>query len=242
MLALTDGGREAHPADWAPFVVVGEGGAPPAPSRATVAPPSQANAAAVNPEGRRSVRPKPNLTTGARNSCSVAIGRSAVGVARRRGRFEAPPRRGPPAASVELGALLDGKRHVVDVAFDTRRGLQRHGHGANNPGDASADDHPLSRDRTCHLALLADDQLGTSHVAFDLAVDLQRAPADDLEPLADDLEVVADDGLAAALGRPGADLGRPIEAVRILVRIRLQRLERHGLGRGATREHGISPR
>ena len=31
--------------------------------------------------------------------------------------------RRPPTASVELGALLDGKRHVQDVAFHARRGL-----------------------------------------------------------------------------------------------------------------------
>ena len=49
-----------------------------------------------------------------------------------------------------------------------------------------------------HLALFADDDLGRLHVALDLAVDLQHAAADDLQPLADDLEIVADHRLLGA--------------------------------------------
>ena len=50
---------------------------------------------------------------------------------------------GPAAASVELGALLDGQRHVVDVAFDAGRGLQRDGHAADDAGDLAAHDDAL---------------------------------------------------------------------------------------------------
>ena len=64
MLALADSdGRESHPANWAPFVVVGEGGAPLG-TRATetVAPPPQANAVAVKPKRapKRPAKAKPD--------------------------------------------------------------------------------------------------------------------------------------------------------------------------------------
>src|SRR6188474_3446665 len=95
------------------------------------------------------------------------------------------------AAAVELGPLLDGERHVVDVAFHTGGGLQRHRHAADDAGDLAAHDHALGGDGARHLALLADDDLGAGYVALDLAVDLQRALADDLQALADDLEIVA---------------------------------------------------
>ena len=52
------------------------------------------------------------------------------------------------------------------------------------------------------LALLADDDLNGLHVAFDLAVNLKQASADDFEPLTDNFEIVAYDRLVA--GRRGA--------------------------------------
>src|SRR5215813_4572031 len=112
----------------------------------------------------------------------------------------------PPACAVELGTLLYGQRHVVDVTFHAGRGLQRHSHCANDPGGPATHDHSLGGDGARHLALLADDDLSASHVALDLAVHLQRATADDLESLADDLEVVADDGLACLAWLGAADL------------------------------------
>src|SRR5262245_14189739 len=86
----------------------------------------------------------------------------------------------PAAAPVELRTLLDGKRHVVDVALHASRGLQRHGHAANDAGNLAAHDHSLSRDGSGHLALLSDNDLGAGNVAFDLAVNLQGTLADDL--------------------------------------------------------------
>src|SRR3990172_5110521 len=96
------------------------------------------------------------------------------------------------AAAVKLGALLDGKRHVMDVAFHARGGLQSDGHGADGPRDLATHSHPLGGDNARHLAHFADDNLVANHIAFDFAVDLESALADDLEALADDLEVVAD--------------------------------------------------
>jgi hypothetical protein len=46
--------------------------------------------------------------------------------------------RGSPAAPVELGALLYGEGHVMDVAFHARRGLPRDGDRANDPGCPTA--------------------------------------------------------------------------------------------------------
>src|SRR5262249_29055741 len=89
-----------------------------------------------------------------------------------------------------------------------------------------------------HLALLANNDLGASHVARDLAVHLQRAPGDDLEwPLADDLEVVADDGLARPAGLRAAELRWRALSAWTGFRSRLERIERW-LGRRVTREHG----
>src|SRR5262245_63892673 len=88
----------------------------------------------------------------------------------------------------------------MDVTFHACRGSQRHSHRANDPGGPAANDHSLGGDGARYLAQLADDDLGASHIALDLAVHLQRTPGDDLEALADDLEVVADDGLARLAG------------------------------------------
>src|SRR5262245_1916947 len=116
----------------------------------------------------------------------------------------------PAAASIELSALLDGERHVVDVAFHAGGRLQRDGHAADDAGNLATHDHALGGDSAGNLALLADDDFGAGHVALDLAVDLQCALADDLEALADDLQVVADDRLVAGVAA-GARAARHVE-------------------------------
>src|SRR5262245_57539572 len=149
---------------------------------------------------------------------------------------------GPPAAAVELRPLLDGKRHVVDIALHTRRCLQRHGDAANDTRDLAADDHALGGYGARHPAFLADDDLTPPHVALDFAVDLERALADDLEPLADDLEIIADDRLGANFGRGRAPLGlRWLRGAQNGSGIGLERLELLRLGGGITREHRRSP-
>src|SRR5258705_5593556 len=141
----------------------------------------------------------------------------------------------PQASAVELGTLLYGQRHVVDVTFHACRRLQRHSHRANDPGGPAAPDHSLGGDGARHLALLADEYLGASHIALDLAVHLQRAPADDLEALADELEGLADDGLARLAGLRAAELRW---AAWIGLRNWLERIERCRLAGRVTREHG----
>jgi hypothetical protein len=70
--------------------------------------------------------------------------------------------------------------------FHPGRGLQRHGHGANGPGCPTAHDHTLGGDWARHPPLLADDDPRAGHVAFEIAVDLEEASADDLQALGSD--------------------------------------------------------
>src|SRR5262245_26803944 len=94
----------------------------------------------------------------------------------------------------------------MNVAFHARRGLQRHAHRANGPGCPTAHDDALGRDCARHPSLLTDDHLRADHVAFEIAVDLQDASADDLEALAGDPKVIADDGFSRLDGPRTADL------------------------------------
>jgi hypothetical protein len=104
---------------------------------------------------------------------------------------------GATAAAVELGALLDRKRHMVDVAVNLRRGLEGDRLRADDARDRAAHDNLSTRDHPRYLAPLADDYFGRVNVAFDLTIHLQQAPADDPQSLANDLEVVANDRLFA---------------------------------------------
>ena len=92
-----------------------------------------------------------------------------------------------------MSSLLDRKRHMVDIAVHFRRGLQGNCLTADDAGDLAAHDNLAAGDHSRHLTFLAYDDLGSLDIAFDLTVDLQDTPADDLQPLTDDLEVVADD-------------------------------------------------
>src|SRR5204863_7048905 len=103
---------------------------------------------------------------------------------------------------------------------------------ANDAIDLTAHDHLLTRDHAGHLAPLADDDLGGLHISLDLAIDLQHAATDDLEPLANDLEVVADHRLLPA--RRGAE---PV-LCSAAIETGFAGLGPFGLGRRATHEHG----
>ena len=74
----------------------------------------------------------------------------------------------------------------MDIAFDVRRRLQGYSSPANDTGNRAAHDHARSGDGAGHATLLADDDLGAADVTLNLAIDLQRSLADDLETLADD--------------------------------------------------------
>jgi hypothetical protein len=63
-----------------------------------------------------------------------------------------------------VGTLLDGKRHVVDVAVSMWRGLERDGLSADDTGDRPAHDHLAAGNHSGYLAFLADDDLGRLHV------------------------------------------------------------------------------
>jgi hypothetical protein len=87
---------------------------------------------------------------------------------------------------------------MVDVTVNLRRGLKRDSLRTDDAGDRAAHDDLAARDHPRYLTLLADDDFGCVNVAFDLTVDLEKAPADDLQSLANDLEIVANDRLLAA--------------------------------------------
>ena len=140
------------------------------------------------------------------------------------------------AAALEQRALLDRKRHVVDVAVDLRGGLQGDRLSANDAGDLAADDHLLAGDHAGHLAPFADDDLGALHITLDLAVDLQDTLADDLQALADDLEIVADHGLFET-----SDGAWPVLSAVGSTGTGSARRGRWRLGRRATRKHENPP-
>jgi len=97
------------------------------------------------------------------------------------------------AMAVEVSTLLDRERQVMDVGFDVTGGLQGNRLSADDTQDCAAHDHLLARDHPRNLPLLTDDDLGRLNVTLDIAIDLQHAPANDLEPLANNHEIVTDD-------------------------------------------------
>jgi hypothetical protein len=56
---------------------------------------------------------------------------------------------------------------------------------ADHAGELAAHDGLSARDHSRDLSFLTDDYLGRLHITFNLAIDLQNAAADDLQPLAD---------------------------------------------------------
>ncbi len=107
------------------------------------------------------------------------------------------------AAAVELRALLDGERHMVDIAHDLRGRLKCDRHPLDDAGNLATHDDPLGGHHAGHLARVTDDHFAAAHVTLDLAVNLDGALADDLQTLTQDLEILADYGL-----REGRTVGR----------------------------------
>jgi hypothetical protein len=134
--------------------------------------------------------------------------------------------------AVEVSTLLDREGQVMDVGFDVTGGLQGDRLSTDDAQDCAAHDHLLACDHPSNLPLLTDDDLGRLNVTLDVAIDLQHAPTNDLEPLANNHEIVTYDRLLAARRRADGSLvtggsGRS--------RTRLQ----FELGRRITREHEI---
>ena len=93
--------------------------------------------------------------------------------------------------AMEVRALLDREGHVMHVGFDVTGGLQGNRLRADDAQDCTAHDHLLSRDHPRHSPLFPDEDLGGLHVTLDVAIYLQCAATNNLEPPTDDLEVVA---------------------------------------------------
>ena len=84
---------------------------------------------------------------------------------------------------------------MMDVALDLGRLLKRDTLPANDARDFASHDHLLACNHACDLATFSNDNLDGLHVAFDLAINLKQASADDFESLTDDFEIVAYDRL-----------------------------------------------
>src|SRR5262245_58134753 len=97
-----------------------------------------------------------------------------------------------PASAVELGARLDGQRLVLDVAFHVRRGHQGDDIAVDGAEDLAQHDHALADDSAFHLTPLTDHNLVAGHIAFELAIDLEPALADNFHAAACKLQVTAD--------------------------------------------------
>jgi hypothetical protein len=93
--------------------------------------------------------------------------------------------------AVEVRALFDRKRHVMDIGFHMAGRLQGNRVCANDTQYGAAYDHLLACDHPRHLPLLTDENLRRLNVTLYVAVDLQGAATNNLEPPTDDLEVVA---------------------------------------------------
>ena len=123
---------------------------------------------------------------------------------------------------------------MMNVALNVRRRLQSYHYPPDDPRDLTAHDHPLGGDSAGDPSLFADDDLAAPDIALDFAVDLERALADDLEPLADDLEIITNDRLGSRFDRTDAWW----LLLRRLSGVGADRFERLRLGGRVAREHG----
>jgi hypothetical protein len=72
----------------------------------------------------------------------------------------------------EIGALLNGKRLVVDIADDMRVGPENHLATLNRALDAAVDDHSLSSDSSGDLGSARDNERNAMNLTFYLPIDL----------------------------------------------------------------------
>ena len=89
----------------------------------------------------------------------------------------------------------------MNIGLDMAGRLQGNGARADDTQDSAAYDHLLACDHSRHFPTLTDEDLGGLNVTLNVAVDLQRATANDSESLTNDLEVIPDDGLLSARRR-----------------------------------------
>jgi hypothetical protein len=74
--------------------------------------------------------------------------------------------------TVEVRALLDRERHVMDIGFDVTGGLQGNRLRADDTQDCTTHDHLLAGDHPGHSPLLADEDLGRLDITLDVAINL----------------------------------------------------------------------
>jgi hypothetical protein len=74
--------------------------------------------------------------------------------------------------TVEVRALFDCERHVMDIGFDVTGGLQGNRLRADDPQDRATHDYLLARDHPGHSPLLTDEDLGRLNVTLDVAINL----------------------------------------------------------------------
>ena len=74
--------------------------------------------------------------------------------------------------TVEVGALFNRERHVVDIGFDVTGGLQGNRLRADDTQDCATHDHLLARNHPRHSPLLTDEDLGRLNITLDVAINL----------------------------------------------------------------------
>ena len=74
--------------------------------------------------------------------------------------------------TVEVGALFDCERHVMDIGFDVTGGLQGNRLCTDDTQDGATHDHLLACDHPGHSPLLTDEDLGRLNVPLNIAINL----------------------------------------------------------------------
>ena len=97
--------------------------------------------------------------------------------------------------AVKVRALFDREGYVMDIGFDMAGRLQSNRVCTDDAQNSAAHDHLLACDHPRHLPLFTNENLGRLNVTLYVAIDLQSAATNNLEPSTDDREVVAYDRL-----------------------------------------------
>ena len=74
--------------------------------------------------------------------------------------------------TVEVRALFDRERHVMDIGFDVTGGLKGNRARADDAQNCAAHDHLLARDHPGNSPPLTDEDLGRLNITFDVAINL----------------------------------------------------------------------
>ena len=86
----------------------------------------------------------------------------------------------------------------MNIGLDMAGRLQGNRAYTDDTQDSAAHDHLLACNHPRHLPVLTDENFGSLNGTLYVAIDLQRAPANNPEPLTDNFKVVPDDRFLAA--------------------------------------------